>query len=150
MIFLKDTFAGWGLFLLVGDVGLGSGGAAKEPSKSVEYMDVNLSLLAFELGRAGNTFEDAVCFPRMTFADLALSRASFTSASLSASIAIVSGPGGISLALAERDRGLSRVLGRRVNSAMISPSSLRWECAAHHGHFSQMAMYAISGAHDMK
>ena len=88
-----------------------------EPSKSDEYMVVNRSLL---LGRAGNTLLDAVCFPRMTFADLALSRASFTTASLSASIATVSGPGGVNLAFAERERGLSRVLGRCFKSAIAA------------------------------
>ena len=115
-----STFAGWGLFLLVGEVGLSSGGCVNDPSKSVEYMLVNRSLLALELGRAGNTLDDPVCFPRMILADLALSRASFTTASLSASRDIVSGPGGVNLAFAERERGLSLVPGRCFNSAMIT------------------------------
>lgn len=91
----------------------------KEPSKSVEYMLVNRSLFALEpMGRPGNTLDDAVCFPRITFADLALSRASFTTASLSENSATVSGPGGVNLALAERERGLSRVPGRCFKSAI--------------------------------
>ena len=89
-----------------------------EPSKSVEYIVLNRSLFALELGRAGNNFVDVVCFPRMIFADLALSRASFITASLSASTVTLSGPGGVNLALAERDRGLSRVLGRCFESAI--------------------------------
>ena len=117
---MHATFAGCGLFLLVGEVGLNSGGGANEPSKFDEYMVVNRSLFALELGRAGNTLDDAVCFPRMTFADLALSRASFTTASLSANIATVSGPGGVNLAFAERERGLSRVPGRCFKSAITT------------------------------
>ena len=117
---MHATFAGCGLFLLVGEVGLSSGAGVNEPSKSDEYMVVNRSLFALELGRAGNTLDDAVCFPRMIFADLALSRASFATTSLSVNIATVSGPGGVNLAFAERDRGLSRVPGRCFKSAITT------------------------------
>ena len=112
------TFAGWGLFLLVGDVGLSSEGDIKDPSKSVEYIEVKRSLQTLELGRTGNTFVEVVCFPLMILADLALSFASLTSASRLTNSALLPGPGGVSRALAERDRGLSLVLGRGFQSAM--------------------------------
>ena len=93
-------------------MGLGSAGGTKVPSKSLEYMLVNLPL---EEG-PGNIFADALCLSLMFLADLALSLASLTVYCRSAAAS----PGsGVSLALAEPAR-LSRVLGRFTGSAMPS------------------------------
>lgn len=84
-------------------------------------MEVNRSLLDFVLRCAGNTWVEAVCFPRINLADLARSLASFNTSSLITAPLLValSNPDGVSLAFAERERGLSCVLGRRVDSAIL-------------------------------
>ena len=71
--------------------------------------------LLFEEG-PGNIFAEALCLSFMFFADLALSRASLATYSLSAAISPAGS--GVSLALAEFTL-LSRVLGRLTGSAML-------------------------------
>ena len=98
------------MFLLVGEVGRGSAGGTKVPSKSVEYIVVNLPLPeAF-----GNILPEALCLFFMFMADFALSLASLMMYSLSAASKEESG---VSLALAELTL-LSRVLGRFAGSAI--------------------------------
>ena len=69
LIFL--TLVGCGLFLLVGEVGLADVGTTYEPSKSLEYCDLNLSLSA--LAGLGNTFLEETCLSLLSTADLLLS-----------------------------------------------------------------------------
>ena len=106
--FLCTTLVGCGLFLLVGEVGLMSAGGTKVPSKSVEYIVVNLALFPLNLegGRTNKPVEE-VCLLLIALADLALSFACFMISSSKL------GSGGVSLAFAERDRGLL------LDSAMI-------------------------------
>ena len=80
-------------------------------------MEVNRSL-ALEPWCAGNICVEAVCFPLIILADSARSFASFTTTSLLKDNVTLSGPGGVSLALAERERGLSLVDGRKIESAI--------------------------------
>jgi hypothetical protein len=104
------TFPGWGLFLLVGEVGLIAAGGAKVPSKSLEYMLVNRfwpDPADLERGRA-NTAAVDVCLPLIALADLTLS------STISPFLRGGSDGGtGVSLALAEwtRNRLFSPVLG---------------------------------------
>lgn len=108
------TFPGWGLFLLVGEVGLISAGGTKVPSKSLEYMLLNRAFpwcFAAD-GGCTNIPEDEMCLLFIALADFTLSFViSWTS---------TSGPGGVSLAFAECDLGLlSRVLGLLLNSDIL-------------------------------
>lgn len=102
------------MFLRVGEVGLGSAGGVNVPSKSVEYIEVNL-LFPEALG---NTLAEALCLSLMFLADFALSRASLRINSLSAAKSETSGD---IFAFADFTL-LSRVLGLFTGSAIAAMS----------------------------
>lgn len=107
-------------------MGLISAGGTKEPSKSCEYMLLNLPLPLVPLGadleggRGTNMPEEEVCLLLMALADLALSWASLKI--VSPLIVSVGPEGGVSLAFADLDLGLllSRVLGLFAGSAILT------------------------------
>ncbi len=96
-------------------MGLISAGGTKEPSKSLEYMVVNLALAPgplapedLEGGFGTNIPAEDICLFLMALADLDLSLASL----VISNFMLMGGSGGVSLAFAECDLGLpSRVLG---------------------------------------
>ena len=113
-----------------------SAGGTKLPSKSLEYMVVNLALppgpLApepLEGGLGRNIPEEETCLLLIALADLALS---FASLAASSSFMLIGGSGGVSLAFAERDLGLpsrvlglpSRVLGLLMGSAISAEEAM--------------------------